>query len=348
MTSFRTDQFKPGLFAFCVFATLWSVLLLYAGGFTTSIEAGMAFLDWPLSNGSINPEGWLADEAMLAEHSHRLLGMKLGLLSIGIALWTHFRESRRWVRMLAWALLGTIIFQGMLGGLRVLVDPLNTSAAFETITLCFLVAHACGAQIVVCLLVAITLGHSRFWAENSQPMQSNGLRNLGFAACGTLFATILAGAITRHIDAGMSVPYFPAATESGSLWPNYMNGYVAAHMAHRVLALVATLVVLAFAVQLFTKRQQTGIHPVLPLLPVVALGMQVSLGALVIWTRINEHAATFHMLFGAVLLSVCWAMSLRAARCPILQTSHQRATATRPEKAGAVAAIPASARERHA
>ena len=66
--------YKPILFWFGFGTLVWITFLLYAGGFTTSIRAGMAFLDWPLSNGSINPEGWLENEDMMAEHSHRLLG----------------------------------------------------------------------------------------------------------------------------------------------------------------------------------------------------------------------------------------------------------------------------------
>ena len=102
----RTAHFKIGLFIYCLFALASITLLLFAGGFTTSIKAGMAFLDWPLSNGSINPEGWLSESDKFAEHSHRLLGMQIGLIAIGLVLWTSLREARAWVRTLAWALLG--------------------------------------------------------------------------------------------------------------------------------------------------------------------------------------------------------------------------------------------------
>ena len=118
----RTSHFKLGLFIYCLFALVSITLLLFAGGFTTSIKAGMAFLDWPLSNGSINPEGWLSETDKFAEHSHRLLGMQIGIIAIGLVLWTFLREARAWVRKLAWALLGLVILQGLLGGARVLFD----------------------------------------------------------------------------------------------------------------------------------------------------------------------------------------------------------------------------------
>jgi hypothetical protein len=83
------------LFGLCLFALGWSVLVLQAGGFTTSIRAGMAFLDWPLSNGSVNPPGWLTEIDKFAEHSHRLAAAGLGLLAIVIAVAHRLRESRR-------------------------------------------------------------------------------------------------------------------------------------------------------------------------------------------------------------------------------------------------------------
>ena len=58
----RTSAYKPALAVFAAFGGAWVFVLVTLGAFTTSIGAGMAFPDWPLSNGSINPEGWLRDE----------------------------------------------------------------------------------------------------------------------------------------------------------------------------------------------------------------------------------------------------------------------------------------------
>ena len=74
----------PWLERYCLLALLVTTFLLFAGGYTTSTQAGMAFKTWPLSNGSLNPEGWTEDPAMRAEHSHRLLGATVGLLLFGI------------------------------------------------------------------------------------------------------------------------------------------------------------------------------------------------------------------------------------------------------------------------
>ena len=54
-------------------AAFW---LIFTGGHTTTSGAGMAFPDWPLSNGSLNPDGWLTNFFMLLEHGHRLTAVR--------------------------------------------------------------------------------------------------------------------------------------------------------------------------------------------------------------------------------------------------------------------------------
>lgn len=58
-------------------------VLIFIGGLVTSYHAGMAVPDWPLSYGSLNPEGWWDQLPVRLEHGHRLFAMVVGLL-VGI------------------------------------------------------------------------------------------------------------------------------------------------------------------------------------------------------------------------------------------------------------------------
>ncbi|TVP75477.1 MAG: cytochrome oxidase assembly protein [Puniceicoccaceae bacterium] len=310
----RTSGYKPWLFIYCIFALCWITVLLYAGGFTTSIKAGMAFLDWPLSDGSINPEGWMTETDKLAEHSHRLLGMKIGLLSIGLFLWTWLRESRAWVRTLARVLLWLVILQGVLGGARVRFDQLNIMTDHNLLAQTFAVIHACGAMLVLGLLVAITLACSRRWIEATPrrvAVQSASVKNWGIAATVTIFLQILTGAIMRHADAGLAIVHFPLSSPD-SLLPAYWNFGVGIHFIHRVGAIVVTVVLLIFLGKVWGSpraRQALGYGA---LMVTVALGLQIFLGALTIWTVKNPYAATLHHLVGAFLLASTWGLTFLA------------------------------------
>ena len=113
----------PGLAIFAALGCAWVFVLVTLGAFTTSIGAGMAFPDWPLSNGSLNPHGWLTNLSMFAEHSHRLSAGVMSTITVILAVWIWLRESRPWLRRLAWIAVGLVLLQAVVGGLRVLLEP---------------------------------------------------------------------------------------------------------------------------------------------------------------------------------------------------------------------------------
>jgi len=49
-----------------------------------------------------------------------MIAQVAGLLTIVLAVWTWRAEKRRWLRILGFAALGTVIAQGILGGITVL------------------------------------------------------------------------------------------------------------------------------------------------------------------------------------------------------------------------------------
>ena len=295
------------LFGLCLLTLGWSVLVLQAGGFTTSIRAGMAFLDWPLSNGSVNPPGWLTEIDKFAEHSHRLAAMGLGLLSIAIAVAHGFRESRRGIRLAAYALVGLVVFQGLLGGLRVLLDKLNIGGEGNFKAVAFAVGHAVNAQLTLALLAFIALAHSLAWyqARHTAPRS---LFRTGALAAGLTLSVIVAGAVMRqgHFTAWVSSPsdgLFIPSIGTGVVW--WVN------LLHRGGALVAGTAVLFFAVQL-------GRHG-FPFLRwsslVVLVFLQVLLGILSIQLPLNPHVRTVHLVVGAALFSSLCAAMMLARRC---------------------------------
>ncbi|HEX5176170.1 MAG TPA: COX15/CtaA family protein [Chthoniobacteraceae bacterium] len=71
-------------------------IVIMIGGHTTTSGAGMAFPDWPLSHGSLNPDQWWTDFMQRLEHGHRMAAESVALL-IGILC--------AWVWQSKWSLL---------------------------------------------------------------------------------------------------------------------------------------------------------------------------------------------------------------------------------------------------
>ena len=93
------------------------------------------------------PEGWLENEDMMAEHSHRLLGAVMGLLSIGLCVTAHMTNGSQQLKKLGIALVILVVTQGLLGGLRVKLDALNLQIDHNLYAQSFAVVHATFAQI---------------------------------------------------------------------------------------------------------------------------------------------------------------------------------------------------------
>ena len=330
----RSASYHPGLAWFSVLALVFTVFPLAAGGFTTSIQAGMAFLDWPLSNGSLNPEGWTEDPHQLAEHSHRLLAKVLGLISIGLVIWTQLVEGRTWVRRLALGILGMVVFQGVLGGLRVLLDQLNIQSDHNLIAQTFAVLHATSAQIVVMLFVALMLSTSRFWIERNAGLTAAvdaTTRKWGIAALAALILQVVLGAVMRHGHAGLAIPTFPLTPEGG-LIPQYWNFAVGIHFAHRAWAVGVTLILLIFLSRVWKSALTRRAFGWLAILTTFLLSLQIYLGALTIWTVKNPHSATIHALMGAALTAATFAITFLCHHRPASAPTPAEASKPRKEE----------------
>lgn len=342
-TSTPSDHtaYKPWLAGFCWLALAWTVLVFQAGGFTTSIDAGMAFLDWPLSNGSINPDGWLTESDKLAEHSHRLLASIQGMLTIAVATALLIVERRRWLRRLGLGAVGLVIFQGLLGGLRVLLDRENTLTEGNFVATVFRVAHGVTAQVYVCVLVAIALAVTRWWVEANGGLRrspSLALRQAGWIACAAVIVQLVLGAIMRHNGAALAIPTFPLATPD-SLVPEHWSFPVAIHFAHRAWAVVVAVALVYFSGRLWGARHVGNVLPAGAALLMGLLALQVFLGALVIWKGRNPHAATMHVLNGAFLLATCWGLTFLCHRFRFADRTPQ--TTSTGDEPAASSAIPA-------
>jgi len=192
-----------------IVAAVLTYALLALGGLVTSRDAGMIFPDWPLSNGSLNPDGWLTNADKFSEHGHRILGALVGMATIALAVLLTLRDKRRWLKVLGWVAVVFVSAQGVLGGIR--VTEISTFLALF---------HGCTGQLFFCLMVALAYFTSRDGRE--QPESGSDTRAVVAVAVGAALATliqIVLGARVRHIHGPINDHLLGGLIVSGSvLW----------------------------------------------------------------------------------------------------------------------------------
>lgn len=309
----RTPNHKPRLAILAGFGAAWVFVLLTLGAFTTTIGAGMAFQDWPLSNGSVNPAGWLTDLAMFAEHSHRLSGTTMGLIALALAVCLHRTESRRWLRQLGWSGLVIVIIQGLIGGKRVLLDATQVPGFDMTLGQMLRVPHGVLAQIYVCALIAIALGCSKSWIEHPLPVSAR-VRKTAILCVALLIVQLTIAAFMRHNNAGLAIPTFPLSTASGDVLPPTWDYRVSLQFAHRVMALVLALAIPLLVVFVRRDPGATSALRAASSALLTFLAIQIFLGAAVVWSLRRHDLTTAHVIVGALTLATTFWLAWSAHR----------------------------------
>ena len=187
--------YQPKLFKLALVTLLLTLAVAAAGMLVTAQDAGMAFPDWPSSDGhNLFLYPWLSSKGdKFLEHGHRLIASLLGLVSIGFAILLFKYESRRWVTLLGILFLMGVITQGLIGGMRVLQN--NPTAAMY---------HSLFGAVVFTLMGLVTLFESRGWfnASTFQPVAVLPTKSLKVFATLTpivIFMQYILGAMLRHL-----------------------------------------------------------------------------------------------------------------------------------------------------
>ena len=255
LTGFRRLALLGAFLAFCV---------VVLGAYVRLNHAGLGCPDWPGCYGHLTPAGAAqnADSVNAAypdrplevgkawkEMLHRYLASSLGLVILALAFlaWRNRKDPRQ-PTTLPLALVGLVIFQGLLGmwTVTLLLKPLIVTA------------HLVGGLSTMSLLWWLALHPTR----TTRPATEAGLRRLAVIAVCVLAAQILLGGWVSTNYSAVACPDFPTCQRS--FWPDmdfrdafvlwrglgidYEGGVldaparVAIHVTHRLGALVTALV----------------------------------------------------------------------------------------------------------
>ena len=294
-----------------------ALTVVMVGAWVRLTDAGLGCPDWPGCYGRLFVTEQLALDAGIEEQFgrpldagkawremfHRYLASTLGLVCVALAViaWLNRRDPAQ-PRIIPLVLVGLVIFQGLLGmwTVTLLLKPI------------VVVAHLLGGLATLSLLFVL--------ARRPAPLPAaGGLRGLALAAGAALVLQIALGGWTSANYAALACPDFPTCQtqwwpeiadfdEAFVLWRgigiDYEGGVldhparVAVHFTHRLGAIVASLLLIAFAAALL-KRPAGRVAGAAVL---AALAVQLGLGASIVLFGVPLPVAVAHNGGAAVLL----------------------------------------------
>lgn len=147
--------------------------LICVGGLVTSTKAGMAVPDWPTTYGYnlfLYPwQKWLFGPwDLFVEHGHRLLGATVGFVTIGLLISVVRARLPGAIRYAALGALVLVVFQGVLGGVRVLLDR-------QTLAM----LHGCVGPLFFAYAVGLCVVTSPGWRQNGLGSETRATKFLG-------------------------------------------------------------------------------------------------------------------------------------------------------------------------
>src|SRR4029077_13198320 len=118
------------------------------------------------------------------------LGATAGLLAIALVAVVLITDRRRWLWLTSLGALGLVVFQGLLGGARVLFDARLVA-----------MLHGCVGPLFFAYLAGLVVVTSKWW-DSAPQLSTSGGRRLVRAAwmpAAIVYLQLVLGAIVRHV-----------------------------------------------------------------------------------------------------------------------------------------------------
>jgi len=282
-------------------------VMIILGGVVHNTGSSLACPDWPLCFGQVFPkmEGQVA-----IEHSHRLLGTLIGMLCIALCVMA-FRKARPLFK-LTLIILAVVIFQGVLGGVTVLM---KLSPIVST-------AHLATSQIFFALLFYFLyhIGRLQPYAPDAsiaariaKPLSQRAYRLFTLTLI-AVFVQMCLGAFIRHGGASVACGLgsqslwlcFDSVEYGLSFWPS--TGPAKTHMLHRYMGMIVGALVIFATIPTLRYAKAFGLTKLRMMIVFshALVFFQIVLGFLTVYSFIDPSIVTLHLLFGVLLWICLW------------------------------------------
>ena len=285
-----------------------SLALVVLGGVVRTTGAGDACPDWPLCHGRWIPP---PDPLVLLEWSHRLVAAVVGLWVVTLVVWTYrLGAAGHELRKPAWAALGLVVVQALLGGATVL----GGLAAW------LVVLHLGTALLFVASAVVLWQRASGYRSGGADS-RSRSFRGSVLTALAGLYVLVLLGGYVGASGAGLACPDWPLCR--GAVLPPAEPG-VLEHFAHRLWAVLVAVLLGSVVVR---ARQDRPDLRRLAHVAAALYGVQIFVGWLNLLSGLHFAVVSAHLGLAAVVWAVLVALWVRAAAeaRPVPAVSEPRA-----------------------
>lgn len=283
-----------------------ALLPISVGAVVTTVQAGMAFADWPTSDGhGMLAYPWLQSSgAQFLEHGHRLAGMLIGIVSLLFTGWAWLVDHRPAIRWLSLVVLLGVIGQGILGGIRVRMDDPRLA----------LVHGQFAAWVFTAMCITALMAANTDTSLSDPRRPSNGLTISAVVAFIALIVQSLLGGRLRHLgssDAWLVHPYFAVVVVAGVLLVFALAGRQELPRLQTTCQIALWLVFAQAALGLFTWGAKFG-YPQWNILAERGSPAQLSLSSL--------HAILGLLTFAAV--GLMFVQTIAGRRYPVGHVSN--------------------------
>jgi len=264
-------------------STVATFLLVGIGGLVRATKSGLGCgTNWPDCHGEVT-------RALAIELSHRTAAAVVIILLVGLSI-EAYRVRRRHPDLLRPALIafGLVLFQAILGAVVVWLELEAESV----------VLHLATALALLALLVHITVKAYALGGGIDVSSDREVSRHSAIAA-GSVLLLLLAGSYVTGRDAGFVFSDWPLM--NGRLVPDLSVDVYAIHFLHRALAAAVGVVLVLTAIPVMRRREELPLQAKLSGVVLGLYAVEVLVGALNVWTRLNSASVTIHLALGALI-----------------------------------------------
>lgn len=313
---------------FSKLSVIATIILIFVGALVKSFEVGLSVPDWPTTYGyQMFAFPWTdMVGGIFYEHGHRMLATVVGALTLVLAIWLGFRESRKSIKILGYTALALVIIQGLLGGLTVL---------FYLPTIISLL-HGVIAQTFLLILIFIAFLLSKEFSNHSFEEDLNKKYILWLLS--VIYIQLIIGAWMRHTNSGLAIFDFPLTAE---YWIPMFNNemltvindwrfevdlpdvtlfQVVIHFIHRCNGYIIFGLAGLLGYKFLKDKNRCSkriINNVYLILTLVVL--QIIFGAFAIWTLKGPVITSIHVVNGAAVMGATFLLLLRMSDLTLLK-----------------------------